>query len=241
MTLKAEAPVEEVVPRHVAIIPDGNRRWATRHRSGDRMAGYGVGVERFFDLLGIASEVGVRFVTLYVLSTENWKRSEEETGFLSDVVSRAIDSRAEQLVGAGVRVLFVGRREDLAGGLRDRMARLEEKSAAGNRLTLSIALNYGGQAEIADAARAVVEDDLAPQQVDEAAVARHLYAPEVPEVDLLIRSGGEMRLSNFMLWRAAYAELYVTETLWPDFSAADFLEALESFARRERRRGAGGT
>ena len=227
----------EAVPRHVAIVPDGNRRWAKRRRPENPMAGYGVGVERFFDLLGVAAEVGVRFITLYVLSTENWKRAEEETAFLSRVVSRAIDSRTDELVRAGVRVRFIGRRDGLAGELRDRMARLEKATAGGDGITLSIALNYGGQAEIADAARAVVEDGLAPAQVDEAAVARHLYAPEVPEVDLLIRSGGELRLSNFMLWRAAYAELYVTETLWPDFSTDHFVEALNSFSRRERRRG----
>ena len=224
-------------PRHVAIIPDGNRRWAARGRAEDSTAGYGAGVDRFFDLLGVADEAGVRFVTLYVLSTENWRRGERETAFLSSLLAEAIGARSEDLARCGVRVRFIGRREGLGNDLRERMRRLEDATASGDRLVLSIAFNYGGQAEIADAARALVAEGLRPEQVDEDAVARRLYAPEVPEVDLLIRSGGEMRLSNFMLWRAAYAELYVTETLWPDFTAAEFLEALDSFARRERRRG----
>ena len=224
------------VPRHVAIIMDGNGRWAQR-RWLPRAAGHRAGVSVLTPLLEAAGEVGVRSLTLYAFSTENWTRPEDEVDTLMRLFLETAREKVPELNARGARLRFVGRREDLPASVLAAMKEAEGLTAGNDRLDVYVALNYGGRSEIVDAARRMLADGLSPDDVDEATFARYLYAPEVPEVDLVIRTSGELRVSNFLLWQIAYAEFYVTETLWPDFSPEEFLRAVESYASRSRRRG----
>ena len=224
------------VPRHVAIIMDGNGRWAQR-RWLPRAAGHKAGVSVLTPLLEAAGEVGVRSLTLYAFSTENWRRPEDEVDMLMRLFLETAREKVPELNARGARLRFVGRREGLPEPVLAAMSEAENLTAENDRLDVYVALNYGGRSEIVDAARRMLADGLSPESVDEATFARYLYAPEVPEVDLVIRTSGELRVSNFLLWQIAYAEFYVTETLWPDFSPQEFLRAVESYASRSRRRG----
>jgi undecaprenyl diphosphate synthase len=188
-------------------------------------------------VLEAAGESGIESLTLYAFSTENWARPEEEVNGLMSLFLETAKDKVPELNERGARLRFVGRREHLARPLRVAIEDAEELTRTNERLNVYIALNYGGRAEIVDAARRMIEDGLKPKEVDEATFASYLYAPEVPEVDLVIRTSGEMRVSNFLLWQIAYAEFYVTATLWPDFSPEEFHRAIASFAARSRRRG----
>ena len=188
-------------------------------------------------VLEAAGESGIEALTLYAFSTENWARPEEEVNGLMSLFLETAKDKVPELNERGARLRFVGRREHLARPLRVAIEDAEELTRTNERLNVYIALNYGGRAEIVDAARRMIEDGLKPKEVDEATFASYLYAPEVPEVDLVIRTSGEMRVSNFLLWQIAYAEFYVTATLWPDFSPEEFRRAIASFAARSRRRG----
>jgi undecaprenyl diphosphate synthase len=188
-------------------------------------------------VLEAAGESGIESLTLYAFSTENWARPEEEVNGLMSLFLETAKDKVPELNERGARLRFVGRREHLARPLRVAIEDAEELTRTNERLNVYIALNYGGRAEIVDAARRMIEDGLKPKEVDEATFASYLYAPEVPEVDLVIRTSGEMRVSNFLLWQIAYAEFYVTATLWPDFSPEEFRRAIASFAARSRRRG----
>ena len=223
-------------PHHVAVIMDGNGRWAQRRRL-PRDAGHRAGVEVLTPLLETAGRVGVQTLTLYAFSTENWTRPEDEVDTLMELFLETARDKVPELNARGARLRFLGRREHLPSSVFEAMREAEALTASNDKLDVYVALNYGGRSEIVDAARRIVADGLSPDEVDEATFARYLYAPEVPEVDLVIRTSGELRVSNFLLWQIAYAEFYVTDTLWPDFTPEEFLHAIESFASRSRRRG----
>ena len=227
-------------PRHVAIIMDGNGRWA-KARGLPRFEGHRRGVEALRRTVRAASEFGVECLTVYGFSAENWRRPAGEVADLMGLLRRFVRNDLAELHASGVRVRIIGRREGLAP---DIVSLLEEAQAltAGNRaLTLVVAFNYGARQEIADAARRLAREvaagRLSPESIDEAALAGALDAPDLPDPDLVIRTSGERRLSNFLLWQAAYAEFVFLPTLWPDFDRADFAAALAEYATRERRFG----
>ena len=215
---------------------DGNGRWAKR-RWLPRAAGHRAGVSVLTPLLEAAGRAGVETLTLYAFSTENWARPEREVQTLMKLFLDTARDKVPELNERGARLRFLGRREGLPASVLEALEEAEESTAGNDSLDVYIALNYGGRAEIVDATRRMVADGLSPEQVDERTFSRYLYAPEVPEVDLVIRTSGELRVSNFLLWQIAYAEFYVTDTLWPDFSAEEFLQAIDTFASRSRRRG----
>jgi undecaprenyl diphosphate synthase len=215
---------------------DGNGRWAQQRRL-PRAAGHRAGVEVLTPLLEAAGRAGIKTLTLYAFSTENWARPEDEVDTLMKLFLETAHDKVPELNVRGARLRFVGRRDHLPPSVLEAMKDAEELTANNEKLDVYVALNYGGRSEIVDAVRRIVADGLSAEEVDEATFARYLYAPEVPEVDLVIRTSGELRVSNFLLWQIAYAEFYVTDTLWPDFSPEEFVQAIESFASRSRRRG----
>jgi len=227
-------------PRHVAIIMDGNGRWAT-NRGLPRVAGHHQGVKAVRETVRQAGELGIEFLTLYAFSSENWQRPETEVSFLMTLLERTIDGELPDLMAKNVRFRVIGRPAGVPPGVRRRIEHVVTETAANSGLTLVLALNYGGRDEIVDAvrdlARAVRAGALDPEGIDEAAVARALYTDGTPDPDLLIRTGGEMRVSNFLLWQIAYTELWVTPTLWPDFGTRDLYVAVADFQRRDRRFG----
>ena len=188
-------------------------------------------------LLEVAGELGIEAITLYAFSTENWGRPETEVDSLMALFLETAKGKVPELNERGARLRFLGRRGHLPKEVREAIEEAEELTKNNDKLDVYVALNYGGRAELVDAARRMMEDGLASEEVDEATFASYLYAPEVPEVDLVIRTSGELRISNFLLWQIAYAEFYVTDTLWPDFSPEEFRLAISSFAARSRRRG----
>jgi len=222
-------------PRHIAIVMDGNRRWA-RQRRLPAIAGHRAGVETIRRTLRHARERGVRYLTLYSFSTENWRREPAEVQGLMRLLEETILRETDTLVRDRVRLRVIGRLGDLSEGLRRAIDGAVKATAAGSD-TMTIAFNYGGRAEIVDAVRAVVRDGVAVDDVSEEAIAARLYAPDIPDPDLLIRTGGELRVSNFLLWQVAYAEMWATPVLWPDFAVADLDAAIASYASRERRFG----
>jgi undecaprenyl diphosphate synthase len=225
---------ERAVPRHIAFVMDGNRRWATRRRL-PAIAGHRAGVETIRRTVKAARARGVEYVTLYSFSTENWKRGDEEVGALMSLLEETIRRETRTLVEDGVRLRVIGRLHELAPRSQQAIAEAVGATSGGTRGTMTIAFNYGGRAEIVDAVRGIVRDGLPPDEVDERSIASRLYAPEHPDPDLLIRTGGELRVSNFLLWEVAYAEMWATDVLWPDFAVEDLDRALESYASRERR------
>ena len=228
------------VPRHVAIIMDGNGRWA-RKRGLPRVAGHKAGAEAVRRALQSAADHGVEVLTLYAFSSENWRRSDEEIADLTGLMRFYLERELATLLKEGVRLQLIGDYSAFGADLVARLERAMEQTAHNSRLTLVVALNYGSRAEIAAAARALAEraarGEIDPADVDEEAIATELQTQGLPELDLLIRTSGEVRLSNFLLWQAAYAELMFVDTLWPDFAERDFAEALDRFAARERRFG----
>jgi len=224
------------VPRHVAIIMDGNRRWA-RARGVTEAEGHAAGVRTIRPLLHRAVERGVGVLSVYAFSRENWGRSPDEVAALFDLLRAAIRDETAELRTQGVEVRLLGRLAELPEETRDSIVAGLEATRGGQHLLLNVAFNYSGRSEIVDAVRRCIEDGLSPEQVDEAAIEARLYTAGVPEPDLLIRTGGESRLSNFLIWQAAYAELYVSDVLWPDFGPEAFDEALAEYARRTRRFG----
>ncbi len=224
------------VPRHLAIVMDGNRRWA-RKKHLPAIAGHRAGVETIRRTLRAARERGVEYLTLFSFSTENWSRDEEEVGALMALLEETIRRETKTLVEDGVRLMVIGRLHQLSDRLQRAIAGAVKETSSGTRGVMTLAFNYGGRAEIVDAVRQLVADGVPAEQIDEAAIARRLYAPEHPDPDLLIRTGGELRVSNFLLWEVAYAEMWATQVLWPDFSVADLDTALASYAERERRFG----
>jgi len=217
-------------PRHVAIIMDGNARWA-RERGVGVLEGHRQGARALKQTIRDAAGIGIHELTVYAFSTENWTRPQAEVDGLMAMFLDLIESETPELDEQGVRMRFIGRRDGVSGGLRERMTAAEQRTSQNERMTLFIAFNYGGRAEIVDAARSF-------EGGGEQDFAAHLYAPDMSDPELLIRTSGERRLSNFLLWQCAYAELIFCETLWPDFARADLVEAIEQFAARRRRFGA---
>jgi len=231
--------IEERLPEvahAVAIIMDGNGRWAASH--GVSVAeGHRAGSRALRPVVETAIDLGIESLAVYAFSTENWTRSAEEVAALMEIFGETIDRELDDLAGQGVRTRFVGRRDRAPDWLRERMAALEEATADRSRLSLWIAFDYGGRAEIVAAARRLVESGVEAEGVDEDALARGLYAPEMPDPDLVIRTSGERRISNFLLWQSAYAEYVFTDTLWPDFGPAELRAAIDEYASRRRRFG----
>jgi undecaprenyl diphosphate synthase len=223
-------------PRSVAIILDGNSRWAAA-RGLSTSEGHRAGTRALRRTVEAAIELGIESLTVYAFSTENWMRPAEEVEDLMEIFGETIERELPDLAAQGVRTRFIGRRDRAPAWLQSAMATLEQETARNERLQLWIAFDYGGRAEIVDAVRALVANGTTPAGVDEAAIARHLYAPDLPDPDLLIRTSGELRISNFMLWQLAYAELVFVDTLWPDFGAEQLRDALEAYAGRRRRFG----
>lgn len=219
---------------HLAIIMDGNGRWAkARHKP--RLSGHRAGAEALDRVMHYCRDAGIKYLTVYAFSTENWKRSKAEVSGLMKLLSSFIKSKEKELVANGVRFRVVGRKADLSPKLQKEIAGLEERTKGGS-FTLAVALSYGGRAEIIDAAnewrRANPKDDLT-----EESFRAFLYAPDIPDPDLIVRTSGEVRTSNFLLWESAYSEYYFTDVLWPDFDRAEFDKALASYGKRERRMG----
>lgn len=231
---------ELTIPGHIAVIMDGNGRWAKQHGL-PRVEGHIAGAERVREVLRYAQEFGVEYMTLYAFSTENWKRSKEEVDALMDLLSRFIDSYLDEMKQNGVRLLVTGRIDGLPERAANDLKRAMVETASLTGHTLILALNYGGRSEIADAAKKIAEEvrhgRLDPVKIDEQLFSRYLYLPDVPDPDLMIRTSGEFRLSNFLLWELSYAEFYVTDTYWPDFDREEFRKAIESYSKRDRRFG----
>jgi undecaprenyl diphosphate synthase len=238
----AERPIggDGPAPRHVAIIMDGNGRWA-KQRGLPRVAGHRAGAEAVRRTLRAAVKNGVEVLTLYAFSSENWRRPEEEVADLKGLLGYYLERELEALGKEGVKLRLIGDYRAFGPDLTQRLERAMERLAGNDRLTLVVALNYGSRAEIARAAQVLaakaVAGEIETDTIDEQALAAELQTHDIPELDLLIRTSGEVRLSNFLLWQAAYAELMFTPTLWPDFGEAEFADAINQFAARERRFG----
>jgi undecaprenyl diphosphate synthase len=227
------------LPRHVAVIMDGNGRWAQRKHL-PRVAGHRVGTQTARSTIETCARLKIEALTLYAFSVENWRRPKTETDFLMQLLREYLRTEMPLIQRNNIRMRFLGRSQELPAGVQQDMRNAEEKTAGNGGMVLSLALNYGGRAEIVDAANALLtqrtaEGSRAP--ITEEDVSRHLYTAQLPDPDLMIRTSGEMRVSNFLLWQIAYAEIFVTETLWPDFNRARLLEAFVEFQKRERRYG----
>lgn len=232
--------MKNVKVRHVAIIMDGNGRWAER-RGLPKVEGHRQGARQVTEVLKAAQEYGVEFLTLYAFSTENWKRPVAEVTALMGLLEEFIDDKLPELMKNGIRLRTIGRTEDLFPGARKKLLYAIEMTEKNDGGTLNLALNYGGRAEIVDAvnkmAAEMTEKSGRFPKVTEESFRNYLYAPDIPDPDLLIRTSGELRLSNFLLWELSYSEMYVTDTLWPDFGKKEFGEALEAYRQRDRRFG----
>ena len=228
------------LPRHVAVIMDGNGRWAAL-RGQPRIAGHRAGVEAVRATVDTGARLGLQALTLYAFSTENWKRPRLEVDALMRMLRRYIRLEIDEIDRQNIRFQAIGRTDSLAENVRREIDRATERTSGNTGMVLSVALNYGGRAEIVDAVRAAMRHLLAEgksaDELTEERIERELYTRGLPELDLLVRTSGEMRLSNFLLWQTAYSEIYVTETLWPDFRRTQLLEAILDFQRRDRRFG----
>jgi len=228
------------VPRHVAIIMDGNGRWA-KQRGLPRLKGHEQGAESVRTAIRCCRDAGIDYLTLYAFSVENWSRPKAEINGLMRLLRTFLRDRAQELHDDHVRLRVTGRIDDLPAAVRKELDRVVRETETYENGTLILALSYGGRAELVDATRSIAAEvkagTLDPDAIDEQTVADHLYLPDVPDPDLLIRTSGEMRLSNFLLWQLSYTELYVTDVLWPDFRDEEFKKALDSYAGRQRRFG----
>ncbi len=228
------------LPRHIAIIMDGNGRWASR-RGLPRTFGHRAGVESLRQVVELCAELGIPVLTVFAFSTENWKRPQEEVNVLMDLLVEYLHREAQELERNGIRVHAIGRLDELPPPARSAVYEIMERTAKNERMVLNLALNYGGRTELVDAARRLAAEVLAGtlrvEEIDESRVAGALYTAGLPDPDLVIRPSGEMRISNFLLWQVAYAELWVTPVLWPDFRRVHLLEAILDYQRRERRFG----
>jgi undecaprenyl diphosphate synthase len=222
--------------KNVAIIMDGNGRWAAQ-RGLPVAEGHRAGTRALRRTVEAAIDLGLETLVVYAFSTENWSRPAGEVDSLMDIFGETIERELPDLKRQGVRTRFIGRRDRASAGLQAQMARLAEETAGNDRLNLWVALDYGGRFELVEAARRLVEAGIEPSEIDENAMQANLYAPELPDPDLLIRTSGELRISNFLLWQLAYSELVFTDTLWPDFGHAELEEALAAYAGRRRRFG----
>jgi undecaprenyl diphosphate synthase len=228
------------IPRHVAIIMDGNGRWAER-RGLTRVEGHRAGLDACREVLRAANDLGVEHLTLYAFSLENWNRPKDEVRELMALLERYLDEEIEEVMRNDIRLRSIGRSDRLPPSVRKRVEDAEERTRNNRAMDLIFALSYGGRAEIVDAARRIARDaeegKVDPQRIDEKVFAAYLYAPDVPDPDLLIRTGNEMRVSNFLLWQIAYTEIYTTPVMWPDFRREHLVAAMADYQGRERRFG----
>jgi len=232
----SEMPPSSVVPYHLAIIMDGNGRWA-QARHLPRLAGHRAGTENLRRVLRAAKDLRIHIITVYAFSTENWRRPQEEVRGLMTILDQYIVREMKNLHAEGVQIRHVGRLEGVAASLQAKIKQAIELTKNNTELILNVAFNYGGRQEILDAVRAMLADGVAPDDVDEALFSRYLYTADLPDPDLIVRTSGEVRISNFLLWQGAYAELYSTPVFWPDFNEEELRKAVEHYARRERRFG----
>ncbi len=228
------------LPRHIAIIMDGNGRWA-RQRGKKRIAGHRAGVDSVRDVVRAAGELGIEVLTLYVFSSENWKRPPQEVSALMNLLKETLEKETKELVENNVRVRTIGKIEQLPRSCQRALERTIELTSRNSGLILNLALNYGGRREIVEAVRRIASEveggKYKAEEIGEKAVSEHLFTAGLPDPDLLIRTSGEMRLSNFLLWQMAYTEIWVTDVLWPDFRRRHLYQAIESYQSRERRFG----
>ncbi len=224
------------LPRHVAIIMDGNGRWA-RQRGLPRLAGHRAGTENIRRVIEGFAEHDVKYLTLYAFSTENWARPQAEVRGLLRILQEVIERETRNLHEKGVRLLHLGRLDGLSVSLRRAVNDAIRLTKGNTRITVSIAFNYGGRVEILDAIRRMLQDGVKPEEVDDALLGKYLYSAELPDPDLIIRTAGEMRLSNFLIWQSAYSEYYSTPVFWPDFNKVEIEKALLAYSQRERRFG----
>lgn len=230
----------EKIPTHIAIIMDGNGRWA-KSQGKERYEGHIEGVASVKACIKAARKRGVRYLTLYAFSTENWGRPQAEVNALMELFCKSVTKETPELIEQGVRVRFIGRRDRFSEEVRERLLHIEDSTRGGDKLTLVLAFDYSSRDEMLRATRAVAEKvergELSAEAIDESTIASHLATAGMPDPDLIIRTSGECRLSNFMLWQASYAEMYFPQTMWPDFREEAFDLALEEYAKRERRYG----
>jgi len=230
------APDNPLVPRHVAIIMDGNGRWAAR-RGLPRLAGHERGTDNIRRITYAAAELGIRYLTLWAFSTENWQRPVDEVHGIMRILGDVIERETDELHRQGAQLRHIGSLDGLPSDLRDAVLGAIDLTRDNDRLVLTLAFNYGGRQELVAAVRDIVASGIDPAAVDEGAIAAHLHTRDLPDPDLVVRTSGEHRMSNFLLWQAAYAELFFTPVLWPDFGPDDLGAALADYARRERRFG----
>lgn len=236
MSKPTALPPAETLPSHVAIIMDGNGRWALR-RKLPRLAGHKAGTENLRRIIRACVEFGIRFLTIYAFSTENWGRPPEEVNGLMRILEDVIDRELKELDDQGVQIRHLGRLDQLASGLQKKVLDAVQKTQHNDRLILNVAFNYGGRDEIVQAIQQIIRADVPADMVTAELVSQYLYTAGVPDPDLIIRTSGELRISNFLIWQAAYSEWYVTPTYWPDFGKDEFRKALETYASRDRRYG----
>ena len=229
------------IPRHIAIIMDGNGRWAKKQGLMARLKGHEAGSESVRAVLRACDKLDVRYLTLFAFSTENWKRPKDEVAGLMGLLRRFLDDNEAELLEKNIRLRAIGRIDDLPAATRASLDRSMDRSRNNTKLDLILALSYGARQEIVEGVQAIAarvqKGEIAPSAIDERTIRAHLYAPDIPDPDLLIRTSGEMRISNFLLWQISYAELYVTPVLWPDFKEADLYDAVLAFQQRVRRFG----
>lgn len=224
------------VPKHVAIIMDGNGRWA-KMQGHDRLFGHEFGVESVRESLKAAQELGVEHLTLYAFSTENWRRPKEEVEGLMDLLVRTISKEVEELDRNNVQITTIGDLDGLPGSCKDEMMSAVQRTRSNTGVNLILALNYSGRTELLRAVKKMIDDNQNGDSITEESISEYLYTTNIPDPELIVRTSGEHRLSNFLLWQAAYAEFYFTEVLWPDFKAEDFYDAILNYQSRERRFG----
>lgn len=224
------------LPNHLAIIMDGNGRWAER-RGLPRLAGHQAGVERIRSIIKCLDGYGVKYLTLYSFSTENWSRPEDEVKGILKLLKKTIDKETPELHKEGAKICHLGRLQELPSELQKSINRAINLTSNNTRMVISLAFNYGGRAEIVDAVHRLLVEGVPSKEIDEQSFSKYLYAPSLPDVDMLIRTGGEKRISNFMMWQSAYSELYFTKVLWPDFNRRHLENALKAYSQRQRRFG----
>ena len=236
ITTAAATPKFTRLPNHIAFVPDGNGRWAEQ-RGLPRLNGHQAGAENTHRMIRYLNQYPIKYVTLYGFSTENWSRPEEEVSGLFQLLEEFINQHASEIHEKGIKLRHLGRLAELPQSLQQAIKRAVELTKNNTRMTLSVAFNYGGRTEILDAVRRLLAESIAPEALDEALFNRYLYTAGLPDVDLLIRTGDELRLSNFLLWQTVYSEYHFTKVLWPDFGKKDIDKALLSYSRRQRRFG----
>ena len=224
------------LPRHIAVIMDGNGRFA-QSKGFMRLWGHHQGYQTLKKVLLDAANLGIEYMTVYGFSAENWRRPEEEVGGLMKLIEEASRRELDDLIKNNVKVRVIGRRHELPPSLQEAIQQMEEKTAANTGIGFTLAINYGGRAELVDAVKTLLNQGTKPENIDEEAIANALYAPEIPDPDLMIRTAGELRVSNFLMWQAAYAEMFVTPVTWPEFGPDELIEAVKQYQGRTRKFG----